>query len=194
LPIYVIDDHPLMNEAICATLRRAQPNSIVIGVDSLEALKEAIDKHGEPTLFSLDLMLPDAIGVSGIIQLKKSYPLVPLAVLSASLMSENEAKCLQAGADVYIEKGTGAGLIRAAFNALLESIVTPESPLKKPTHRQLQLMVLVERGCSNKDIADELKIHEHTVKVHMWRLFKKLDVSSRTQALNYARQAGWLDA
>jgi DNA-binding NarL/FixJ family response regulator len=189
--IYVIDDHPLMKEAICSTLRRTQPGKNVVGVESMEELMEAIATHGQPTVFSLDLLLPDAIGVSGIVRLKKLYPLVPLAVLSASLLSENEAKCLEAGANVYIEKGAGAGQIRSAFNRLMQ---ISEEALKEPTKRQLQLMVLVEQGCSNKDIAEKLNINEHTVKVHMWRLFRKLDVSSRTQALNYAHEAGWFTA
>lgn len=51
------------------------------------------------------------------------------------------------------------------------------------TRRQLQLLQLIEAGQGNRDIAEQLQISEHTVKVHMWRMFKKLGVGSRTGAL-----------
>jgi len=52
--------------------------------------------------------------------------------------------------------------------------------------------VMLDQGLSNKDIADKLTISEHTVKVHFWRLFRRLGVNSRTQALHFARTNGWL--
>jgi DNA-binding NarL/FixJ family response regulator len=52
------------------------------------------------------------------------------------------------------------------------------------------LLIMLDRGLSNRDIADELKISEHTVKVHLWRLFRRMNVKSRSQASHLARTRG----
>jgi len=54
------------------------------------------------------------------------------------------------------------------------------------------LILMLDRGLSNRDIAAELSISEHTVKVHLWRLFRRLGVKSRTQTLHFARMHGFL--
>jgi DNA-binding NarL/FixJ family response regulator len=59
----------------------------------------------------------------------------------------------------------------------------------KLSKRQKQLLLLLDRGLSNRDIATELEISEHTVKVHLWRLFRRLNVKSRSQASHLARTA-----
>ena len=62
----------------------------------------------------------------------------------------------------------------------------------KLSKRQKQLILMLDRGLSNRDIAAELNISEHTVKVHLWRLFRRIGVKSRTQTLHYARTHGLL--
>ena len=62
----------------------------------------------------------------------------------------------------------------------------------KLSKRQKQLILMLDRGLSNRDIATELSISEHTVKVHLWRLFRRLGVKSRTQTLHFARTHGLL--
>jgi DNA-binding NarL/FixJ family response regulator len=195
MTIYVIDDHPLMREAVGMLLRRLRPTMEVIEIERLGLLTSAVEQHGAPSLFSLDLKLPDTTGVSGVRQLKNLYPTVPLAVLSASPASEWEARCLEAGADIYIDKSAGAAEIGATLKGLLladDSFEEPPAPGQKLSKRQMQLLLLLNKGMSNKDITEELGINEHTVKVHLWRLFRRIDVKSRTQAIFYARQQGLL--
>ncbi|MFM9880182.1 MAG: LuxR C-terminal-related transcriptional regulator [Burkholderiaceae bacterium] len=192
---YVIDDHPLMREAVVMLLRRARPGANVVEVDRLDAVDAAVLSHSTPELFCLDLKLPDTEGVSGVRELKAHYPHTPLAVLSAAPASEWEDACIEAGADIYIEKSAGAQEIGAALKALViadsefETLVPGDNKLSK---RQKQLIAMLDRGLSNKDIATELGISEHTVKVHLWRLFRRLAVKSRTQAVHYARHHGLL--
>lgn len=195
MTIYVIDDHPLMREAVVMLLRRQRAGAEIVELDGLGGLDAALVAHGAPELFCLDLKLPDTIGVAGIVSLKTRYPKVPLAVLSASPASDVEEQCVEAGADIYIEKSSGASEIGAALRALLvadsgfEELAPTDSKLSK---RQAQLIVMLERGLSNREIADELGISEHTVKVHLWRLFRRLGVKSRTQTVHYARTHGLL--
>lgn len=195
MPIYVIDDHPLMREAVSMLLRRQRAGAEVVELERLGQVTDAVKTHGAPDLFCLDLKLPDAQGVSGVIQLKKDFPGIPLAVLSASPASDIEEQCIEAGADIYIEKSSGAFEIGAALRALLaadsgfEELSPADNKLSK---RQSQLIIMLDRGLSNREIADELGISEHTVKVHLWRLFRRLGVKSRTQTLHYARTHGLL--
>lgn len=197
MSIYVIDDHPLMRDAIVMVLRRLKPAENIVELDRLDRIAPAIETHGVPDLFCLDLKLPDAAGCSGVTMLKRVHPQVPVAVFSASPAADMEEVCIEAGADIYIEKSSGVGELTAALRGLLmadadgEDVVGVASP-GKLSKRQTQLIAMLDQGMSNRDIATELQISEHTVKVHLWRLFRRLGVNSRTQALHHARSHGLL--
>lgn len=197
MSLYVIDDHPLMREAVVMLLRRLFTGEKIIELTQLGGLDDAIRVHGEPRLFCLDLKLPDTIGLSGIQDIRARYPSTPLAVISGSAAADIEELCLEAGADVYIEKSAGSNEISAALRALLlpagETSGQPDPASNgKLSKRQSQLLVMLDQGLSNREIADQLGISEHTVKVHLWRLFRRLGVKSRTQTLHYARANGLL--
>ena len=195
MTLYVIDDHPLMREAVVMLLRRMRPGANVVELDRLGGVEAAVAQHGAPDLVTLDLKLPDTTGASGVHELKKRFPDTPLAVLSASPAADAEELCIEAGADIYIEKSSGAQEIGNALRAPLsadgqfEELAPTDNKLSK---RQKQLIVMLDRGLSNREIADELGISEHTVKVHLWRLFRRLGVKSRTQTIHYARTHGML--
>ena len=195
MSFYVIDDHPLMREAVVMLLRRLRPNTKVIEVDRISAFDAALKKGGEPELICLDLKLPDSPGVTGVLRIKARYPEVPLAVISASPAGDAEEAAIEAGADIYVQKSAGASEIGASLRALLqadddfEALSPTDSKLSK---RQKQLICMLDRGLSNKVISLELGISEHTVKVHLWRLFRRLGVKSRTQAVHVARNHGLL--
>jgi DNA-binding NarL/FixJ family response regulator len=196
MSMYIIDDHPLVRQAIAMLLRRMRPASKVIELEKFSELQAAIIKNGDPELFVLDLLLPGVKGTSAVKEIKSMYATVPLAVISSMPAGEAEETCIEAGADIYIEKSTPANEISSAIQGLFaaehgdeEVVVVGETKLSK---RQKQLIVMLDRGLSNRDIAAELDISEHTVKVHLWRLFRRLDVKSRTQTLHFARMNGLL--
>ena len=199
--IYVIDDHPLMRDAVVMLLRRIRPGTEVVELSQLSDLDRVVATRGEPELFCLDLKLPDTVGISGVKLLKGQYPEIPLAVISATPAADVEEWCREAGADVYIEKSAGAAEIGSALRTLLladtqtgdleDGELKAETKLSK---RQKQLIVMLDEGLSNRDIAERLGISEHTVKVHLWRLFRRLGVKSRTQTLHYARMNGLLNS
>ena len=108
MTLYVIDDHPLMREAVVMLTRRIRPGANVVELDRLGGIEAAVKQHGAPDLITLDLKLPDTTGASGVHELKKRFPETPLAVLSASPAADAEEQCIEAGADIYIEKSSGA--------------------------------------------------------------------------------------
>ncbi len=199
MTVYVIDDHPLMRDALTMLLHRVKPGLKIIPIHKLNVVESTVEKNGVPELFCLDLQLPDTLGMSGVQVLKAKYPDIPLAVVTSSSASEYEARCLEAGADAFIEKSNSPAQIIAALRSILvteeqaaiEDAATPAGPTKL-SKRQKQLILMLDQGLSNRDIAEKLDISEHTVKVHFWRLFRRLGVNSRTQALHFARTNGWL--
>ena len=197
MSMYIIDDHPLVRQAIAMLLRRMRPASKVVELEKFSELQAAIIKNGEPELFVLDLLLPGVKCTSAVKDVKTMYANIPLAVISSMPAGEAEETCIEAGADIYIEKSAAPNEITSAIQGLFaaepgddESVTAiGETKLSK---RQKQLIVMLDRGLSNRDIAAELDISEHTVKVHLWRLFRRLDVKSRTQTLHFARMNGLL--
>ena len=193
--LYVIDDHPLMRDAVVMLMRRMRPGANVVELDRIGGVEAAVMQHGAPDLICLDLKLPDTTGMSGVHEMRQRFPETPLAVLSASPAADAEEPCIEAGADIYIEKSSGAMEIGNALRALMnadngfEELAATDNKLSK---RQKQLIVMLDRGLSNREIADELGISEHTVKVHLWRLFRRLGVKSRTQTVHHARVHGML--
>jgi DNA-binding NarL/FixJ family response regulator len=198
MTVYVIDDHPLMRDAITMLVHRVRPGLKVVSVPKLNVLDSTVERQGIPELFCLDLKLPDTLGLSGVHAIKAKYPDVPLVIVTGSEASDYEAACLEAGADLFLEKASNPNVIIEGLRSLLpadEAADTADAATPVPTKlskRQKQLILMLDQGLSNRDIAEKLSISEHTVKVHFWRLFRRLGVNSRTQALHFARTNGWL--
>ncbi|OUM04510.1 LuxR C-terminal-related transcriptional regulator [Variovorax sp. JS1663] len=194
MSIYVIDDHPLIRDAVSMVLRTLRPAANIVELDRLSRLNAAVSKHGPPELVCLDLNLPDTNGCDGVAEVKRTYADAPLAVYSSSPAEEMEAQCLAHGADLYVAKDVGGKHLATSLRTLLSggtdgAEASDAGPVDHEplTKRQLELVSLLNEGATNRDIADRLGIGEDTVKVHMYRLFKRLGVKSRTQALHYTR-------
>ena len=83
-------------------------------------------------------------------------------------------------------------LVRGLLQADDEREEATPASSGKLSKRQTQLIAMLDKGMSNREIATQLEISEHTVKVHLWRLFRRLGVKSRTQTIHYARTHGLL--
>lgn len=183
-----------MREAVVMLVRRMHSKACVIELDRLALIGPAVEQHGIPDFICLDLKLPDTHGVSGVRELRQQFPEVPILVLSAAPAQDYRELALEAGADIYIEKSAGATEIARVLKTFLDDTADAEGSTEpeKLSKRQKQLLVMLDRGMSNRDIAAELQISEHTVKVHLWRLFRRLNVKSRSQASHLARTQGLL--
>jgi DNA-binding NarL/FixJ family response regulator len=203
MAIYVLENHPLMSQAITFLLRRIDPTKNIVEVHTFSKLQELMLINGQPKAFIIEPLMMGINGTSGIEQIKKNYPTTPLIIFSSLPSDEAEKSCTQAGADLYIEKTTVLKdlflLIRDQLGWLGELEVgrtnTPLSEIEGPiklSKRQKQLLLLIDAGLSNEDIAKKLEISAHTVKVHLWRFYKKLGLNSRTQLIKFSRDNGYL--
>lgn len=192
MSIFVIDDHPLMREAIGGLIRRLRPSAKVVEIERISNMAKILAEHGDAELVCLDLKMPDTNGVSAVREIRQLMPDTVIVVVSASSASDYAELTREVGADAYVEKSAGAQEIGRVLREYLTNEVDDGSAPIVPTKlskRQKQLLLLLDRGLSNRDIATELEISEHTVKVHLWRLFRRLNVKSRSQASHLARTA-----
>lgn len=201
MTIYVLESHPLMSQAIAFLLRRIDAAKRVIEVHNFSKIQEAMLINGQPEAFLLDPLMIGLNGTIGIKQLKHNYPTTPLILFSSIPSDEAESSCKDAGADLYIEKTCSPKIIseliqkQLGWTQKIQVISTQglmNEGLIKLSRRQKQLLVLVDAGLSNDDIAKKLDISAHTVKVHLWRFYKKIGISSRTQLSKFARDNGYI--
>jgi DNA-binding NarL/FixJ family response regulator len=193
--IFVVDDHPLMREAVVMLFRRIAPEATIVEFDRLSPVMAKAQELGQPDFLCLDLKLPDTHGVSGVREMRALFPHVPIVVLSASPSTDFEDLSLDAGADLYLEKSSGATHLTQALRALVSPDSESHQDAKsaatdKLSRRQRELLKLLDRGLSNRELAEIMEISEHTVKVHLWRLFRRLSVKNRSQAVHWARSRG----
>ena len=192
--IFIADEQPLLRHALCMLICRISPVASTTQFDCVSDMVAAIAAQGPPELICTDLQLLDATGVTTVATLKQLCSGTLIAVFTMLPADEYKLAALQAGASVFIGKSSSTDEISRALSDLLGEPNDPEpvAQAKKLTKRQKQLLLLIDKGMSNRDIADNLQISEHTVKVHLWRLFRLMNVNSRSQAGHLARTRGLL--
>jgi len=205
LKLLVVEDHALVREGLVRLLGQLEERVTVLETADFESALNLLDNDGEFDLVLLDLALPGIDGFAGLDILRRRYPAMPVAVVSAFDDTPTITRVLNLGASGFIPKAfSGEALLSAIREVLAGNIfrptgqqgarlddATPVPPSRisvRPdevglTERQAQVLALMVRGLSNRDIADQLDLSEGTVKIHATAVFKALGVSSRTQAL-----------
>jgi DNA-binding NarL/FixJ family response regulator len=205
LKLLVVEDHALVREGLVRLLGQIEDGATVFESANFESALTVLDNEGEFDLLLLDLALPGIDGFAGLDILRRRYPAMPVAVVSAYDDTPTITRVMNLGASGFIPKAySGEALLCAVRDVLAGSIyrptgqqcarlddATPVPPNKvsvRPdevglTDRQAQVLALMVRGLSNRDIADQLELSEGTVKIHVTAVFKALGVTSRTQAL-----------
>jgi DNA-binding NarL/FixJ family response regulator len=202
----IVDDHPLVCSALEGMLREAfEPCELLQAHSAAEAL-ETVRQLEDLDLVLLDLKLPDVEGFQGLLQLRKEAPRIPILVLSG-LEDARLAKLARSyGALGYVTKKSSAAEIVAAVSEVLagntafdrapasrvaedlESFDQVSRVIGSLTPQQTTVLRLLGEGLLNKQIAYELSISESTVKAHVSAILKKLEVSSRMQAVLLAQR------
>lgn len=201
--VLLADDHAILREGL-ASLIEKQPGIAVVGEaeDGSECLEKAAALV--PDVVVLDIKLPGMSGIEVCRQLKSSYPLMKVIMLSMYEEYEYINRALQVGADGYLlKKVASSELVSAIRKAnegektfspqVLDMIVTSfkektrdrqaESPLGDLTSREYDVLSLMSEGLSNKEIASRLFVSPKTVEKVVSGIFRKLGVSSRTAAV-----------
>jgi NarL family two-component system response regulator LiaR len=208
--ILIVDDHAVVRKGIRALLA-TEDDLEVIGeaVNGEEAV--ALYQELNPDLLLLDLIMPKVNGIEVIKKIKGDYPPAKILVLTSFAADDQVFPAIKAGALGYLLKDTEPedliNAIRQVYRGesslsptvarkVLEEVFHPaEKPLSPDplTKRELDVLQVLAKGKSNRDIASELTISETTVRTHVSNILGKLHLASRTEAALYALKEGMAD-
>jgi DNA-binding NarL/FixJ family response regulator len=200
--ILIVDDHPMVREGLAGILARHQMTVVGLAANG----RQAVELHAEhrPDVMLLDLRLPDQTGFDVIKSVLQTNPEARIIVLSSSEGDASIYAAITAGAKGYLVKGIdGATLAEQVRHvAAGGNCLSPEAAgklanyvaSKKLSDREVEVLRLISRGNSNKEIAQMLFVTEDTIKMHVKKTLAKLGANDRTQAVVIAIQRGLLDA
>jgi two-component system NarL family response regulator len=197
--ILVVDDHPVVRAGLASMLSTIAGLAVCGAASSGEEALELIDAE-QPDVLLLDLRMP---GMTGIELLKaiRAVPFPPRALVLTSYESDEEIyRAIEAGAHGYLLKSTPQAEIVAAIHAVhsgrhhipprIASRLAERMVRTALTQRELEILEMVVRGLTNKQIGNALHISENTARNHINSIIRKLDVSGRTEAATAAIQQG----
>ena len=204
LRLLIADDHALMIEAVKLAVED-EPDFEIVGEAESGAQLIPLVNQTQPDLVVLDLLMPGIDGLTCIRFLRDRFPSVRIAVLSGIDSDETIEAALAAGANAFILKSVdpaalATALRHAAAERVPDAIGRAEKGLdsavekKGLTERELEVLAALVEGKSNKAIARTLWLAEPTVKFHLTRIYRKLGVTSRTEAVYWAYCQGVLEA
>jgi DNA-binding NarL/FixJ family response regulator len=204
LKLVVADDHALMVEAVKIALEE-RPEFEIVGVAESGAQVLPVAQQTNPDLVLLDLSMPGMDGLRCIELLQERMPSVKIAVLSGVDSDQMAEEALKLGASAFISKRVEPDELPKALKAAHEETVskpigrsenglTPAVRKAGLTSRELEILRALSAGHSNKAIAKLLWLAEQTVKFHLTNIYRKLRVSSRTEAVHWAYRHGLLDS
>ncbi len=196
--IVIADDHPLVRRALSDSLGQALSDTNIIACASISDVLEAVEQiHADIDLVLLDLDMPGVGGLAGLTLLQSTHPLLPVAILSATVDADHVHRALSAGASGYLSKSMElTEMVSAITEILAGEIWTPSYLCKSPkseseylgdslfrslSQQQKRIVIMIVEGRMNKEIAGELGIAEQTVKTYISNIFRKLGVTRRTQ-------------
>lgn len=197
------DDHVMMREGIRQLLEFDGSIEVVDEANDGEECIERL-KVSKPQVLLLDINMPKKNGVEVLEAIKKLKLNVKVLILTVHKEVEYLIKAVDIGVDGYILKDSESAELKKAINTIMEgeTYITPElipafnnrlmardadkDKIDLLTSRELEVLIQVANGMFNKEIADTLKISERTVKNHIANIFKKIEVSDRTQAAVFA--------
>jgi two-component system, NarL family, nitrate/nitrite response regulator NarL len=210
--ILIVDDHTLFRSGIRLLLQR-QAGFEVIGEsgDGLEGVKLA--KRLKPDVVLQDLHMPGTSGLEAIALLREEAPQSQVIMLTVSEDAEDLLDALRIGARGYLLKNIDTDFLVESIRraAAGESVMSPQmagkladamrtapkgnavaSDANRLTPREREIIVMLARGASNKEIARDLDLAESTVKIHVQGILRKLNLASRVQAAVYAVEHGFV--
>lgn len=213
--VVIVDDHALFRKGLDLILSE-EPDIKIVGeaADGIEAVARA--EELSPDVVLMDIRMPRSNGIEAARRIRDRLPDTRVIMLTVSDADEDLYESVKAGASGYLLKEVAieelADAVRAVargqslispsmaskllteFNALSQQVAERSRSMSpRLTDRELQVLKLVAKGLSNKEIAQELFIAENTAKNHVRNILEKLHLHSRMEAVVYAMREKLLD-
>lgn len=200
--ILIADDHPVVREGIAGILA-GQADFDVVGLAADGDTAVTLHNSLNPDVTLMDLRMPGLDGVGAIMAIKKQRPLAHILVLTTYDSDADIVRAIEAGATSYLLKDTPREELFRAIRAAAkgESVLAPAVATRLMTRmrapaeenlsaREIEVLQLVAKGASNKEVGKALHISTATVKTHLIHIFNKLGVADRTSAVTTALEKG----
>ena len=200
--VLIADDHAVVRRGLATLLATTTDLELVgMAADGAEAVRLAVDSRADVVV--MDLSMPEVDGIAATSELASRAPSCRVLVLTSFSDQARVTDALRAGADGYILKHAepeeildgirevvrgGSPLDPAAARILLNTSCTHTTPTEILTAREREVLILVEGGLNNRQIAHRLDIAERTVKSHLHNIFQRLGVTHRTEAALWAQR------
>lgn len=203
IKVLIVDDHAVVRQGLGQFLG-SDPELDVVGeaTNGQEAIEKA--KLLKPDVILMDLLMPVMDGLTAIQMIKIRFPDIEIIALTSVLEDDRIFSAIHAGAMGYLLKDTQANQLADAIKRAnsgevqlhpevakrLMREVRVSDKVEKLTDPETEVLKLLGRGLSNKDIAVHMVLSEKTIKTHVSNLLTKLNLPSRTQAALYALKIG----
>jgi DNA-binding NarL/FixJ family response regulator len=196
MKLLIVDDHPLFNIGLAAALASAQSDVKVASANTLQEGMLLAESFG-PDIVLLDYYLHGTNGLEALDLFGSNFPLIARIVISGDERGSVESLARAHGASGFISKALPLEVIWRAIGAVMQggewwAQAKNGVDLHAITLRQREVLQLLAKGRSNKEIAQALGITERTVKMHVSDLLARSGGSNRIQLLNLARDRRWL--
>ncbi len=203
--ILIVDDHPLIRDGLTLLVSSLPGGATIYTANTANSALEQAELHAPLDAILLDLGLPDANGDNLIEALKWRAKCAAVVVVSGTETEAMQKRSLQMGASAFLPKSKASSEILITLKrAMASDIKTPESEVftqstqeqtvpPRLTARQLDILLMLDEGKTNKDIALILGLSEKTVKNHITALFAELGCVNRLQAVRQARNLSLLN-
>lgn len=208
IEVLVVDDHPLFREGVVHSLG-LEAGIVVAGAAASGPAALRLAQELMPDVVLLDISMPEWSGLETARRLAAACPATAIVMLTVSEERDNLLAALQAGARGYVLKGVSARELARVVRAVAagEAYVTPSlasemlftltrtpaaDPLQELTAREQEILGLIARGMTNREIGQSLALAEKTIKHYVTNILQKLQLRSRVEAALY--HAGHLRA
>jgi two-component system NarL family response regulator len=197
--IMFVDDHPILREGLAAIIATQPDMQVVAEAGNGQQAVELFRRH-QPDITLMDLRLPVMSGIEAMAAIRREFPDARFIVLTTYDGDEDVYRALQAGARAYLLKDLlrrelldAIRAVHAGHRWMSPSVamrLAERLPRSELTAREMDVLKLIVRGQSNKEIAATLGVAEGTIRIHVSNILSKLGVSDRTQAAVAALQRG----
>jgi DNA-binding NarL/FixJ family response regulator len=199
--LLIVDDHFVVRIGLVTSLKSAPELSVVAEASTGRQALELYRAH-RPDVVLMDLRMPDLSGVQTTAMLRTEFPDAKVIIFSSHDAQEEIFRAFQAGASGYLLKDAlGEDLLNAVKTVVagkkhippdIARALAEHTAGSELTARELDVLRLLIKGLSNREIGDLLAFTEHTAKFHVKNILAKLEVSDRTEAATAAFQRGIL--